>query len=94
MLYACLLLVPLGALGTYLQIQVWQDNESLWTHVLEVTPSSKPAALNLGYSLYTESRFLEAERVYRNALRHRPADEELEKMLALVEKQLARRRPT
>jgi len=94
LLYACLLLVPLGALGTYLQMQVWQDNESLWTHTLEVTPSSKPAALNLGYSLYVESRFLEAERVYRNALRHRPADAELKKCLGLVGKEIARRKPT
>lgn len=92
LLYACLLLVPLGALGTYLQIQVWQDNESLWTHTLKVTPSSKPAALNLGYSLYVESRFYEAERVYRNALQIRPADTELKKMLILVEKEISRRR--
>ncbi len=92
LLYACLLIVPLGALGTYLQIQVWQDNESLWTHTLEVTPSSKPAALNLGYSLYVESRFSEAERVYRNALQHRPEDHELKKMLGLVEKEIARRK--
>jgi len=92
LLYACMLLVPLWALGTYLQIQVWQDNESLWTHALEVTPSSKPAALNLGYALYTESRFLEAERVYSLALRYHPEDQELKKMLFLVEREVNRRK--
>jgi peptidoglycan/LPS O-acetylase OafA/YrhL len=87
LLLACFLLVPLGALGTYLQIQFWQDNETLWTHTLEVTPSSRFGALDLGYAMYVEKRFGEAERVYRNALRYHPDDVELKRNLAIVEKE-------
>ena len=86
LLYGCLLLVSLGALATNRQIGVWQDNETLWTHTLVVTPSSKPAALNLGYTLYLEKRFREAARVYREALVYHPGDGELTRCLSLVQR--------
>jgi hypothetical protein len=79
-----LFLVPMGALGVILQLYAWESDETLWTHTLEVTPTSKPAALNLGYAMYVESRFTEAEVVYLRALRYHPGDKELTKSLGDV----------
>jgi hypothetical protein len=77
----CLFLVPMGALGIDLQLYFWESNETLWAHTLEVTPSSKPAALNLAYAMYVEMRFTEAEVVYRKALRYHPNDPDIMKSL-------------
>lgn len=81
LLLACLFLVPLGALGTYLQLSFWQSDETLWTHTLEVTPSSQTAAINLARDMYLEGRFHEAEKVTLEALRYRPEDPELRELL-------------
>jgi hypothetical protein len=77
----CLFLVSMGALGVFLQLYAWESNETLWTHTLEITPNSKPAALNLAYTMYVESRFTEAEVVYRKALRYHPNDPEIMRSL-------------
>lgn len=90
--FACLLLVPLGALASYLQIQNFESNETFWTHTLQVTPESKIASLDLGYQFYVEQRFGEAERVYREALRYNPGDEELQKCLRIVETEQQKKR--
>jgi hypothetical protein len=95
LLYGCLLLAPLGALGSYLQIGVWDNNETFWKHTLEVTPTSQPAALNLAYTLYLDQRFAEAEKVYRDELRYHPDDEDLKQSLAAMRGgRLAPSRPT
>jgi tetratricopeptide (TPR) repeat protein len=82
--YACMLLAPLGALGCYLQTEFWDNSEIFWKHTLQVTPASQPAALNLAYTLYLDERFIEAERVYREALRYHPNDKELLQSLAAM----------
>lgn len=84
LLYACMLLVPLGALGTYLQVDVWDNNETFWRHTLKVTPQSNLAALNLAYSLYLDERFSEAAQVYIEALRYHPDDKDLLQSLAAM----------
>jgi hypothetical protein len=70
-------LALLGGFGTWRQIGYWQSNETFWTHTLEVTPTSKPAAINLAYAMYVEQRFAEAEAAYRRGLLYHPNDREL-----------------
>ncbi len=86
---ACLFLAPLGVLGSYLQLGVWESSETLWTHALLVTPASKPAAVNLAEVLFMDQRFSEAEAVYRQALRYHPGDKELQDWLQLMHKESA-----
>jgi len=71
------LLVLLSAFGSFEQLQYWESNETFWTHTLEVTPQSIPAALNLAYLMYVEGRYTEAEVVYRKALRYHPGSPDL-----------------
>jgi Flp pilus assembly protein TadD len=78
------LLVPLGAVATYKQVGFWDNNETFWRHTLDVTPTSKPAALNLAYTLYLDQRFGEAEAVYLKELSYHPDDEELIQSLAAM----------
>ncbi len=72
-----LFLVPLACLGVVLQVPVWESDEAMWSHTLEVTPSSKIAALNLAFILYQDGRFTEAEVIYLHALRYHPNDPEV-----------------
>ncbi len=85
-LSATALVVVLAAALSVRQAGVWKNAESLWSHALDVTPTSKPAAQNLGFLYVTESRFQDAARVYRYALLSHPGDPDLLKRLADVEK--------
>ena len=67
-------LAPL-ALGvlTWRQTQVWHDSETLWTHVLSVTPRSSLAENGLGYLMLRRGDLTEATRHLEAATRLNPA---------------------
>ncbi|HYV56269.1 MAG TPA: tetratricopeptide repeat protein [Candidatus Nitrosopolaris sp.] len=67
-------LVPL-ALGvlTWRQAQVWHDTETLWTHVLSVTPRSSLAHNGLGYLMLRRGDLAEATPHLEEATRLNPA---------------------
>jgi protein O-mannosyl-transferase len=67
-------LVPLAlAVLTWRQTQVWHDSETLWTHVLSVTPRSSLAENGLGYLMLRRGDLTEATRHLENATRLNPA---------------------
>ncbi len=78
------LLLSLAMIGTVRQVGFWRNDETLWSHALDVTPSSKRAALVLGNVYALEGRFAEEERVYRKALVYHPDDSELLDLLSLA----------
>ena len=70
---ATAVLLVWGALSV-VAIHNWRHTETLWTHTLRVTPSSKTAVMSLGYLYYTTGRFAEADRIYQQGLLLRPHD--------------------
>jgi hypothetical protein len=71
-LFGCMLLVPLGALGTCLQIPVWQSEETMWSHSLELVPNATRASVGLALQLGLAKRFSEEAAVLRRALHYDP----------------------
>ena len=69
---ATLVLLALGIL-TWRQTQVWHDSETLWTHVLSVTPRSSLAENGLGYLMLRRGDLTGATRHLENATRLNPA---------------------
>ena len=67
---ALVVVVVLGAL-TWRQSRVWHDSRTLWTHALEVSPSSV-AHVRVGLLLEEEGRTEEAIVHFREAVRLRP----------------------
>jgi tetratricopeptide (TPR) repeat protein len=56
------------------QLDYWQDNVTLWTHALQVTPDNSTAETNLGSALTDARQFDEALFHYRAALAISPLD--------------------
>ncbi len=75
-LAASLALVVLWSGLTVAAVLPWREQESLWTHTLQVTPNSKAAVSNLAYWYFMTHRFAEADRVYERGLYYRPNDKD------------------
>ena len=64
----------------------WRHAETLWTHTLRVTPSSKTAVLSLGRLYFITGRYEEADRMYQQGLVLRPNDPDYLNFRAAVRK--------
>jgi tetratricopeptide (TPR) repeat protein len=62
------------AAATWMQVHVWEDGVTLWTHALQVTDANFLAHDNLGVELDARGRSDEALEHYRETLRLRPGD--------------------
>lgn len=62
------------AVVAHVQLSYWQDNVTLWTHSLAVTPDNSIAETSLGLALADEKRFDDALVHYRAALAISPLD--------------------
>ena len=67
-------LIAVLAAVSWTQIGHWQDTGTLFTRILEVTPDSGVAHLNLGNYLLKNGKPAEAEPHFRETLRLRPGD--------------------
>jgi tetratricopeptide (TPR) repeat protein len=69
---AVALILALFGLRSAVQLQVWQNNDSLFQHALSLNPNSWMAELNLGVGLAQRGRADEAIAHYQTALKIRP----------------------
>src|SRR5262249_30478797 len=64
---ACVLVVL--AVLTALQVRVWRDSLTLWSHAVALEPDNRFARINLGAAYAAEGRTPEAIQQYREVLR-------------------------
>lgn len=68
------LLVLLLGIRTVVRNRDWKDDLSLWTKTVKTAPESARAHTNLGEVYLRQSRFVQAEQEFREALRIQPND--------------------
>ncbi|HKX03877.1 MAG TPA: tetratricopeptide repeat protein, partial [Methylomirabilota bacterium] len=78
------------ALVTWDQVQIWRDDESLWSRALRLDPESPSAASNLGSALRARGQLDEAVQYSERALRLKPDFPEAHLNLALARAQQGR----
>ena len=71
-LAVAVLLVALGAWGTWRQEPVWATSEATWRCALRITPESQFVSISLARDLVRDGRFHDAALVIDEALRYRP----------------------
>ena len=54
--------------GTREQVGYWHNNDSLWTHTLQVDPKNHLAYNNLANLRYCEGKYADADRLFRKAI--------------------------
>jgi phosphatidylserine synthase len=75
------LLIALGAWGTFRQERVWANSEAMWRHALQVTPDAQFVSISLGRDLARDGRFHDAAQVFEDALRYHPHSTSLKNFL-------------
>ncbi len=64
--------LALASVLTWQQVAVWRDDETLWTHAVDVNPRCHISNHNLGTVMARQERWLEAAAAYRRALETDP----------------------
>ncbi len=77
------LLVLLSVL-TWQQARVWRDDETLWTHAVDVNPRCHIANHNLGDVMAGQQRWREAATAYERALQTNPEMDGTRRALELL----------
>jgi len=64
--------IAVAAVLNWHQVAVWRDDETLWTHAVEVNPRCHISNHNLGTAMARQERWEEAAAAYRRALEADP----------------------
>ena len=78
-----IILVPCAALS-FGQLATWRDGDTLFRHTIAINPRAWIAHTNLGMLLHGEGKLDEAEKHYRESLRHDPVSPEARLNLAIL----------
>jgi len=74
----------LASVLTWQQAAVWRNDETLWTHAVDVNPKCHISNHNLGTVLARQERWQEAAVAYRRALRTDPDMDDARRALELI----------
>jgi Tfp pilus assembly protein PilF len=78
---ASIIIAALAACA-YIQTSYWLNDETFWTHALDVTPLSSEALCTYGQRLYTQGHYDEAIAAYEKVLLADPYNENANTLLA------------
>jgi protein O-mannosyl-transferase len=76
------------AVGTYQRNTVWRSEETLWSDVVQKSPTNGRAWMNYGLSVMAQGNYSEAQRLFEQARLYTPRYAALETNLGIVNEKL------